>query len=298
MKVRAITRQIQIKDIVFNLQDTKILFESSQCLGEEGGEERGRGACKLCWNFSYGFCHLLWENPAREKQERILKLTEKDLLKGTLLSVKLPMRPEKAPWARPLSHSFAYEMLFVSEAAVYFYLGGYSCQLSPDYWSVRSKWRSQSYHKDRSTTIEGDFQHSPSLPQNFNLWVNTAIYIFFFGCLVGHLKIISTLRRKLLRFIRNFLNPKSCCALPFPRKVHCSISTPIKFKSRAALSGRAAAQIGRAVAILLQSWAENRTLTLACCSHALPSPGFPLTPWHPAKHRIYLHNTALETGLC
>lgn len=179
MKVRAITRQIQIKDIVFNLQDTKILFESSQCLGEEGGEERGRGACKLCWDFSYGFCHLLWENPAREKQERILKLTEKDLLKGTLLSVKLPMRPEKAPWARPLSHSFAYEMLFVSEAAVYFYLGGYSCQLSPDYWSVRSKWRSQSYHKDRSTTIEGDFQHSPSLPQNFNLWVNTAIYIFF-----------------------------------------------------------------------------------------------------------------------
>lgn len=144
-----------------------------------------------------------------------------------------------------------------------------------------------------------EFSTFPSLPQNFNLGVNTTIYIFFlFGCLVGHLKIISTLRRKLLWFIQNFLKPKSCCALPFPRKVHCSISTPIKFKSRDALSGRAAAQIGRAVAILLQSCAENRTLTLACCSHALPSPGFPLTPWHPARHRIYLHNTTLETSFC
>lgn len=48
VKVRAITRQIQIKDIVFNLQETKISFESCQCLGEEGGEKRGKGACRLC----------------------------------------------------------------------------------------------------------------------------------------------------------------------------------------------------------------------------------------------------------
>lgn len=191
-------------------------------------------------------------------------------------------------------------MLFVSEALVYFYLGGYSFQLSPDYWSVRSKWRSQSYHKDRNTAIEvrGIFQHSPSLPQNFYPLSKHCHIYFLFGSLVGHLKTISTQRRKLLWFIQNFLKPKSCCALPFPRKVHCSISTPIKFKSRAALSGRAAAQRGRAVAILLQSCAESRTLTLPCCSHALPSPGFPLTPWHPARHRIYLHNTTLETGIC
>lgn len=209
------------------------------------------------------------------------------------------MGPEKAPWASPLSHSFAYEMLFVSEAAVYFHLGGYSCQLSPDYWSVRSKGRSQSYHKGRNTAIEvrGIFNILPPYPKTLPFeW--KLPYMFLFGDLVGHLKIISTLRRKLLWFIQNFLNPNSCCALPFPRKVHCSISTPIKFKSRAALSGRAAAQIGRAVAILLQSRAESRTLTLACCSHALPSPGFPLTPWHPARHRIYLHNTTLETAIC
>lgn len=35
--IRAITRQIQIKDTAFNLQDTKIFFESSQCLGEGEG---------------------------------------------------------------------------------------------------------------------------------------------------------------------------------------------------------------------------------------------------------------------
>lgn len=40
VKVRAITRQIQI---VFNLQDTKIFFESSQWLGEEGGGKKGVG---------------------------------------------------------------------------------------------------------------------------------------------------------------------------------------------------------------------------------------------------------------
>lgn len=178
--------------------------------------------------------------------------------------------------------------------------GGYFRKLSPDYLSVRSKWRRQSYHKDISTIIEvhGVFNIPVLTPKLQPLSEHYHIYFFLFGCLVGHLKIISTLRIKLLWFIQNFLKPKSCCALPFPRKVHCSISTPIKFKSRDALSGRAAAQIGRAVAILLQSCAENRTLTLACCSHALPSPGFPLTPWHPARHRIYLHNTTLETSFC
>lgn len=59
VKVRAITRQIQIKDIVFNLQDTKIFFESSQCLGEEGGKEGGRGAVSTAKTFlmvSVTFC--------------------------------------------------------------------------------------------------------------------------------------------------------------------------------------------------------------------------------------------------
>lgn len=74
-----------------------------------------------------------------------------------------------------------------------------------------------------------------------------------FGCLVGHLESISTLRRKLLLFIRNFLKTISCCPLPFPRKAYCSITTHIKFKCRDMFTVRAVAQIGWAVAILLQS---------------------------------------------
>lgn len=96
VKVRAITRQIQIKDIVFNLQDTKIFFESSQCLGEEGGKEgcrRAVSSAKTFFMVSITFCGKI----ILEKSKRISKLTEKDLLKGTLLSVKLPMGPEKAP---------------------------------------------------------------------------------------------------------------------------------------------------------------------------------------------------------
>lgn len=222
-----------------------------------------------------------------------MKLTEKHLLKDSLLFVKLPMRPEKAPWACTLPDSFAYEMLFVSNTVVYFYQEVYSCQLSPDYWSVRSKKRSQSYHKDISITIKvhGIFDIPPPCPETLTLeWMLP--YIFpLFGCLVGHLESISTLRRKLLLFIRNFLKTKSCCPLPFPRKVYCSITTPIKFKCRDMFTVRAAAQIGWAVAILLQSCAENRMLTLACCSHALPFSGFTLTQWHPARHELYLHNT-------
>lgn len=112
-----------------------------------------------------------------------------------------------------------------------------------------------------------------------------------FSCLLGHLESISTLRRKLLLFIRNSLKSKPCCPFPFPRKVYCSISTPIKFKCRDMFRVRAAAQIGWAVAILLQSSAENRMWALACCSHTLPSPGFTLTQWHPVRHKVYLHNT-------
>lgn len=97
VKVRAITRQIQIKDIVFNLQDTKMFFESAQCWGEEEGKERGKRAVSSAQTFLMVSVTFCGENHSREKQERILKLTEKDLLKGALLSVKLSMGPEKAP---------------------------------------------------------------------------------------------------------------------------------------------------------------------------------------------------------
>jgi len=86
---------------------------------------------------------------------------------------------------------------------------------------------------------------------------------------------ISTLARELLLFIQNFIKMKACYPLPLPRKEYCSITAHIKFKCRDMFTVRAAAQIGWAVAILLQSCAEK--LTLACCSHALPFSGFTLT---------------------
>lgn len=115
-----------------------MFFESSQCLGEEEGKERGKGAVSSAETFLMVSVTFCGENHSREKQERIFKLTGKDLLKGTLLSVKLSMGPEKAPWARSLSHGFAYEMQFVSEAAEYFYLGviPVNCPLITDLWEA------------------------------------------------------------------------------------------------------------------------------------------------------------------
>lgn len=166
-----------------------------------------------------------------------------------------------------------------------------SCPLITDLWEAKK--RSDSYHKDISITIKvhGIFDIPTPYPETLTL-ERMLPYIFpLFGCLVSHLESISTLRRKLLLFIRNFLKKKSCCPLPLPRKVYCSITTRIKLKCRDMFTVRAAAQIGWAVAILLQSCAENRMLTLACCSHALPFSGFTLTQWHPARHKVYLHNT-------
>lgn len=163
-----------------------------------------------------------------------------------------------------------------------------SCPLITDLWEAK---KGHSYHKGITIKVRGICNIPFPYPKTLTLeWMLP--YTFpLFSCLLGHLESISTRKRKLLLFIRHSLKSKPCCPFPFPRKVFCSIGTPIKFKCRDTFRVRAAAQIGWAVAILLQSSAENRMWALACCSHALPSPGFTLTQWHPARHKVYLHNT-------
>lgn len=198
------------------------------------------------------------------------------------------MRPQKAPWAHLHRQLCIWSAVWFKKTIVYFYHCGYCCQLPPGYWSVRSTKSTQSYHSI-TTDVYGIFCISPSYPETSTCWWMLPHILPLFICSVDLVDRISTLARKLLLLMQNFLKMKACCPLALPRKVYCSITAHIKFKCTDMFTVRAAAQIGWAVAILLQSWAEK--LTLACCSHALPSSGFTLTQWHPARHKVYLHNT-------
>lgn len=93
-----------------------------------------------------------------------------------------------------------------------------SCPLITDLWEAKK--RSDSYHKDISITIKvhGIFDIPTPYPETLTL-ERMLPYIFpLFGCLVSHLESISTLRRKLLLFIRNFLKKKILLSITTSQK--------------------------------------------------------------------------------
>lgn len=69
VKVRAITRQIQIKDTGFNLRGTKTFLRAPSIRGGGRRERKGSGgSSELCWRFSYSLYHLFFGGKKKKKR--------------------------------------------------------------------------------------------------------------------------------------------------------------------------------------------------------------------------------------